>query len=264
MAELEPNEKGAQAPETETDVVQPQFKEGEYVPKMKFRKSKIDYDTYRYYDKRKGRRFVKFLHRIVSNTVLRLYLRLAHHVKVVGKAHVKALKKKGAVIVSNHIHPLDIQMISIYLFGMRPMNFLSLARNMDLRVGFLLRNAGAIPIPEDHDNKKRCFEEMNRLLQDGNLLQICPEGSLSLLCNDIRPFKDGAFRFAAQNQVPLLPVTLRFEEYNKKGKKYKHPRFTIDVSEPIYPDIPQDLIKQKAERVMRNRCNSGFIKEPLA
>ena len=265
MAELEPNETPqAAVPESETDIVQPQFKEGEYVPKMKFRKSKIDYDTYRYYDKRKGRRFIKFLHRIVSNTVLRLYLRLVHRVKVVGKENVKALKKKGAVIVSNHIHPLDIQMISIFLFGMRPMNFLSLARNMDLRVGFLLRNAGAIPIPEDHDNKKRCFEEMNRLLKDGNLLQICPEGSLSLLCNDIRPFKDGAFRFAAQNQVPLLPVTLRFEEYNKKGTKYKHPHFTIDVSEPIYPDVPQDLIKQKAERVMKNRCNNGIIKEPLA
>ncbi|MDE7395063.1 MAG: 1-acyl-sn-glycerol-3-phosphate acyltransferase, partial [Clostridiales bacterium] len=183
----EPEKNGTPTEEVQdvpqTDETQPHFKEGEYVPKMKFRKSKIDYNTYRFYDMRKGRRFVRFMHRIVANTVLRFYLRVVHHVKVVGKENVKAIKKSGAVIVSNHIHPLDIQMIGVYLFGMRQMHFLSLARNMDLRVGFLLRNAGAIPIPEEHDQKKRCFEEVNRLLQDGNLLQICPEGSLSLLCN---------------------------------------------------------------------------------
>ncbi len=241
------------------DVEQPVFKEGEYVPKMKFRKSKIDYDTYRFYDMRPGRRFVRFLHRCVSNTALRLYCKLVHRVKVVGKQNVKAIKKRGAVIVSNHIHPLDIQMIGIFVFGMRPMHFLSLARNMDLRVGFLLRNAGAIPIPEEHDNKKRCFNELNQLLQDGRLLQICPEGSLSLLCTGIRPFKDGAFRFAAQNNVPLLPVTLRFTEKNKKGKPYRHPHFIIDVAEPIEPTVPQDLLKQKTERVMHNCCTASYI-----
>ena len=228
----------------------------EYVCKLKTKKSNIDYSNYKYYNKGKGFRALKFLHRGVSNVFLRAYLKLVHHVKVVGKENAAALKKSGAVIVSNHIHPLDIQMISTFVFGMRPVHWLTLQRNMDLSVRFFIRNSGGVPIPEDHEQKKRCFAEMNELLRDGGLLHICPEGSLVELCDDIRPFKDGAFRFAFYNRVPILPVTLRFEDTRKNGKKYRHPRFVIDVAEPIYPTVPQDKIKEKTQRVMRNKCNT--------
>ncbi len=227
----------------------------EYVPKLRSKKSKIDYSTYKFYNKKKSFRFLKFLHRCVANIFLRAYLKIVHRVKVIGKENALALRKSGAVIVSNHIHPLDIQMIATLVFGMRSVHWLTLQRNMDLSVAFFIRNSGGVPIPEDYEQKKRCMCEMNDLLRDGGLLHICPEGSLVSMCDDIRPFKDGAFRFSFQNAVPLLPVTLRFEEYNAKGKKYRHPHFIIDVAEPIYPDVPQDKIKEKALRVMRNRCN---------
>ena len=218
----------------------------EYVCKLKTKKSNIDYTKYRFYNKSKPFRFVKFLHRGVSNIFLRAYLKCFHHVKVIGKENVEALKKTGAVIVSNHIHPL---------------HWLTLQRNMDLSVRAFIRNSGGVPIPEDYEQKKRCFAEMNDLLRDGGLLHICPEGSLVELCDDIRPFKDGAFRFAFYNRVPLVPITLRFEETDSKGKKYRRPRFIIDVAEPIYPTVPQDKIKEKALRVMCGRCNKLAIKK---
>ena len=230
----------------------------EYVCKLKTKKSNIDYTKYKYYNKDKSFRLLKFCHRVVSNVFLRAYLKMFHHVKVVGKKNVANLKHKGAVIVSNHIHPLDIQMISTFVFGMRSVHWLTLQRNMDLSVRFFIRNSGGVPIPEDYEQKKRCFSEMNELLRDGGLLHICPEGSLVSMCDDIRPFKDGAFRFAFYNRVPVVPVTLRFEEYSPRGRKYRHPRFIIDVAEPIYPTVPQASIKEKTERVMRGKCNRLF------
>lgn len=227
----------------------------EYVCKLKTKKTTIDYTKYKYYNKDKSFRVLKFMHRVVSNVFLRAYLKCFHRVKVIGKKNVASLKKTGAVIVSNHIHPLDIQMIATFVFGMRPVHWLTLQRNMDLSVRFFIRNSGGIPIPEDYEQKKRCFAEMNELLRDGGLLHICPEGSLVELCDDIRPFKDGAFRFAFYNRVPLVPVTLRFEEFSPKGKKYRFPRFTIDVAEPIYPTVSQEVIKEKAHTVMKNKCN---------
>lgn len=245
---------------TESSTAQePVRSEEEYVCKFKTKHKPIDYDTYKFYNKGKAFRFLKFLHRGVSNIFLRAYLKCVYHVKVKGKKNVAALKKSGAVIVSNHIHPMDIQMISTFVFGMRSVHWLTLQRNMDLSVRFFIRNSGGVPIPEDHEQKKRCFAEMRELLRDGGLLHICPEGSLVELCNDIRPFKDGAFRFAFENRVPLVPITLRFEEKNKNGKKYRHPHFVIDVAEPIYPTVPQDKIKEKARRVMRNRCNKPAV-----
>lgn len=232
----------------------------EYIPKLKTKKHSIDYTTYKFYNKGKPFRVLKFLHRAVSNVFLRAYLKCVHRVKVIGKQNVAGLKKTGAVIVSNHIHPLDIQMIATFVFGMRSVHWLTLSRNMDLSVRAFIRNSGGVPIPEDHEQKKRCFAEMSQLLRDGGLLHICPEGSLVQLCDDIRPFKDGAFRFAFENRVPLVPVTIRFEEFAPSGKKYRHPHFIVDVSEPIYPTVPQDKIKEKAQRVMHSKCNKLAIK----
>ena len=129
----------------------------EYVCKLKTKKSNIDYTKYRFYNKSKPFRFVKFLHRGVSNIFLRAYLKCFHHVKVIGKENVEALKKTGAVIVSNHIHPLDIQMIATFVFGMRSVHWLTLQRNMDLSVRAFIRNSGGVPIPEDYEQKKALF-----------------------------------------------------------------------------------------------------------
>lgn len=228
----------------------------EYIPKLRSKPSKIDYTKYKFYNKNPAFRFVKFLHRGVADIFLRAYLKAVHKVKVVGKHNADAIgKKSGAVIVSNHIHPLDIQMIATFIFGMRSVHWLTLERNMELSVAPLIRTSGGVPIPEDREQKKRCFAEMNELLRDGGLLHVCPEGSLVELCDGIRPFKDGAFRFAFYNKVPVLPVTLRFEQYSPKGKKYRHPHFIIDVAEPIYPTVPQETMRDRARSAMLRRCN---------
>ncbi len=254
--------RGENMDHSETSEVVTAANEGEeYVCRLKTKKKTLDYSQYKFYNKDKGFRFLKFLHRGVANIFLRAYLKCVHRVKVIGKENVAALKKSGAVVVSNHIHPLDIQMISLFVFGMRPVHWLTLQRNMDLSVRFFIRNSGGVPIPEDHDLKKKCFAEMRQVLHDGGLLHICPEGSLVSMCEDIRPFKDGAFRFAFENRVPLVPVTLRFEDADKNGKKFRHPHFVIDVAEPIYPTVPQDVLKEKTQRVMRGRCKKLAVKK---
>ena len=123
--------------------------ENEYVCKLKTKKNKIDYSEYKFYDKGKPFRLLKFLHRSVANVFFRANLKILHQFKVIGKENVASLKKTGAVIVSNHIHPLDIQMIATFVFGMRPVHWLTLQRNMDLSVLFFIRNRGVVPIPDD-------------------------------------------------------------------------------------------------------------------
>ena len=230
----------------------------EYECKLPTVKRKIDYSTYEFYDKRLLSRLAGLLHRCVANIFLRAYLKIVYRVKVVGKKNLAAVKNTGAVVVSNHIHPLDIQMISVFLFGMRKLNWLTLERNMQLSVHNLIKNSGGVPIPEDRTQRKRCLSEMGELLRSGGLLLICPEGSLVEMCEDIRPFKDGAFRFSEECKVPLLPVTLRFVKTAPSGRPYRHPRFIIDVAEAVPPAYPRDVIKRKAERIMLSR-STAFI-----
>ena len=230
--------------------------EKEYECKIRTCKKKIDYSKYKFYDRSPLYRLACFLHRCVANVFLRAYLKCAYKVKVVGRKNLAAVRGRGAVVVTNHVHPLDIQMISVFLFGMRPLKWLTLERNMELKVRSLIKNSGGIPIPEDRVQRKRCLTEMDKLLLDGGLLLICPEGSLVELCEEIRPFKDGAFRFAEECGVPLLPVTLRFEKCDKSGKPYRHPRFIIDIAEAVPPSLPRDVIKRKTERIMAARSTA--------
>lgn len=230
--------------------------EKEYECKLRTCKRKIDYSKYKFYDKSVAHRLAGFLHRCVANVFLRAYLKIVYRVKTVGRKNLAAVRGSGAVVVSNHVHPLDIQMISVFLFGMRPLGWLTLERNMELSVRMLIKNSGGIPIPEDRVQRKRCLTEMDELLRDGGLLLVCPEGSLVELCEDIRPFKDGAFRFAEECGVPLLPVTLRFEKFSLSGKPYRHPRFIIDVAEAVPPTLPRDVIRRRTERIMASRCTS--------
>lgn len=228
----------------------------EYECKLPTLKRKIDYSKYKFYDRSIGSRLAGFIHRCVANIFLRAYLKIVYRVKVVGKKNLKAVRGKGAVVVSNHIHPLDIQMISVFLFGMRKLSWLTLERNMQLSVRSLIKNSGGIPIPEEKVQRKRCLSEMGELLRSGELLLICPEGSLVELCEDIRPFKDGAFRFSEECKVPLLPVTLRFIKTAPSGRTYRHPRFIIDVAEAVPPYYPRDVIRRKAERIMTSRSTA--------
>ena len=47
----------------------------EYVCKLKTKKHSVDYTTYKYYNKDRSFRLLKFMHRAVSNVFLRAYLK---------------------------------------------------------------------------------------------------------------------------------------------------------------------------------------------
>jgi 1-acyl-sn-glycerol-3-phosphate acyltransferase len=138
---------------------------------------KID-DNYNFYDKSFIFKFWNFLHRLTAFCFLKPYIFIKHCVKVKGKENIKEIKNKGAVVISNHIDVLDIQMIALFLFGMRKYNWLTLERNFCLSVHWLLKNSGAIPVPTDSKYKSKFFQQINDLLKNKELLHICPEAAL--------------------------------------------------------------------------------------
>tara|TARA_R110002049_G_scaffold134601_4_gene294081 strand:+ start:184 stop:954 length:771 start_codon:yes stop_codon:yes gene_type:complete len=85
----------------------------------------------------------------------------------------------------------------------------------------------------DRNNPKAsslALEECAKRLRAGCNVVIFPEGTISLRAPQLRPFKNGAFKLAIQEQVPILPVTFtnnykivsakpsRFMDYSRPGK----------------------------------------------
>ncbi len=198
-------------------------------------------ENYDFYNKSKSHKFWSFLHRIVAFLFLGLYVKIKYKVKVIGKEKLKNLKNKPLITISNHINHLDVQMIAVLLFKTRKFNWITLESNLNYNVKSFILNSGGIPIPTNPLLKPKFFNQMGELLKAGQILHVCPEGSLIENHDGIRPFKIGAFRFSADYNVPIFPITIQI---NYLGKKRKI-QYVLVVSDPIYPN--KDAIDKKEE-----------------
>lgn len=172
------------------------------------------------------------------------------------------LKKvtSGKITVSNHIHPMDCTMNAIANFPHK-VYFPTLKSNFQIPVvRHLIRLLHAIPIPDKIDTKIKFFQCLNTLLQNNQTIHFYPEGSLWPYYHKLRTFKDGAFRLAVENQVPIIPMVYQFQEATGIRKYIKkNPFITLTVLEPIYP--ASNLKKAEAIQLLKNQVYDSMKKE---
>lgn len=129
-------------------------------------------------------------------------------------------------------------------------------------VRHLIKLLDAIPIPESIHAKTAFFQAINTLLQNGKTVHFYPEGSLWPYYEKIRHFKDGAFRFAVQNNVPIVPMVYTFRK-NTGILKYikKKPSITLTILEPVYPHKNNTDAIQKLKQDVHNSMENIIKKK---
>lgn len=168
--------------------------------------------------------------------------------KVNGRENLKKYRdviKKGAISVSNHVHMWDYIGEMLVLMPHRP-NILSWANNLRGENKTNIRLSGGIPVPENNIRATAKFvSAVDNYLQKGGLLHVMAEGTMWEFYMPIRPFKQGAFFFAVRNNKPILPMAYSFREVKGPLKLlWKHAFLTLNIGEPIYPNM--DLDKEAA------------------
>ncbi|MBN8503755.1 MAG: MFS transporter [Burkholderiales bacterium] len=185
-------------------------------------------------------RFVAF---VLSHTVYRLKLRGADHIPTEGPA----------LLISNHVSFID----AVLLMGVspRPVRFI-----MDHRIfktpvlGWMFRLAKAIPVApqkEDPGTYERAFQEASRVLREGEILAIFPEGGITR-DGTLQAFKGGLMKILDSDPVPVVPMALRnlWGSYFSRidGPAMRTPfrrgllsRVEVVVGEPIAPDAARQL-----------------------
>lgn len=103
-------------------------------------------------------------------------------------------------------------------------------------------------------------------LQDGELVGIYPEGTISLSF-ELQPLKTGAVRIAAEAGVPLIPIVLwgtqRFLTKGKPRDFKRHKTVGMTVGEPMHP-TGEDPVAETAElqRVMEQMLDTLIRSHP--
>jgi 1-acyl-sn-glycerol-3-phosphate acyltransferase len=142
-------------------------------------------------------RFVAF---VLSRAVYRFRVRGDEHIPTTG----------AAILVCNHVSFIDA--ILLMAASPRPIRFI-----MDHRIfktpvlGTLFRLAKAIPIApqkEDPAAYAQAFADARKVLDEGDLLCIFPEGAITR-DGALAEFKGGIMKILETNPVPVVPLALQ-------------------------------------------------------
>jgi 1-acyl-sn-glycerol-3-phosphate acyltransferase len=133
--------------------------------------------------------------------------RIVYRFRVRGDEHIPT--EGAAILVCNHVSFVDA--ILLMAASPRPIRFI-----MDHRIfatpvlGWLFRLSKAIPIAsqkEDPATYERAFAEARRVLDEGDLLAIFPEGGITR-DGTLQPFKGGVMKILETHPVPVVPLAL--------------------------------------------------------
>jgi 1-acyl-sn-glycerol-3-phosphate acyltransferase len=134
--------------------------------------------------------------------------RCIYRFKVRGDEHIPA--QGAAILVCNHVSFIDA--VVLMAASPRPIRFI-----MDHRIfaapvlGWLFKLGKAIPIApqrEDAAAYERAFEQARRVLEEGDLLCIFPEGGITK-DGSLGEFKGGIMKILQTHPVPVVPLALQ-------------------------------------------------------
>ena len=87
---------------------------------------------------------------------------------------------------------------------------------------------------------------MDTVLQHGDFMVVYPEQSMWWNYRKPKPLKKGAYTFAAQNHVPVLPCFITMQDSDILGDDgFYIQEYTIHIAPAIYPDPD----KNRAENI---------------
>ena len=92
------------------------------------------------------------------------------------------------IAVANHINMIDCAMIALSIFPRVPY-FLTLQSNLEIPfIKYLVMLFRGIPIPRKITGKEKMIKTIDKLLKNGEVVGIYPEGHLIPYCDGLRKF----------------------------------------------------------------------------
>ena len=171
--------------------------------------------------------------------------RLVYRFRVRGDEHIP--DQGAAILVCNHVSFVDA--VLLMAASPRPIRFM-----MDHRIfaapvlGRLFRLAKAIPIAPQKDDPatyEAAFQQARRVLDDGDLLGIFPEGAITR-DGQLGEFKGGLMKILATHPVPVVPLALQ----NLWGSFFSR----VELGTAMVPALPPRLVQSDRPG---GRCGGG-------
>lgn len=181
--------------------------------------------------------------------IFKLFLRL----KVTGQENIP--QNGPFIIVANHSSLLDPIILGI---SIKPkIIFVAAAYLFEIGwLGYLLRKANSIPVQRENDIK--AIKQSLKILRQGRVLGIFPEGGIDRQKNNL-PVRAGAAYLATKAGAPIVPVRIKgADRALPRGAKFIRSlnKIEVEIKKPIYCSRQTHKDKEIIKRVVES-----YIKE---
>lgn len=165
---------------------------------------------------------------------------IAFGMKVKGRKNLRGVK--SAILTCNHVNNFDNLMVRNAVFGHRLYIVVGEFNNKKGFFGKCLKAGGTLPLSANLRAMINLRKAVEKLLKKRNFVLFYPEESEWWNYEKPRPFRNGAFHFAATSNVPVIPIFLTFA--NPRGLRarfIKSKVVTVNIMSPIYPLAHQSI-----------------------
>ena len=183
----------------------------------------------------------------------------------------------GAMITCNHFNPFDgfaIEKVFRISGQSKKKKLYKVIRegnytNFPGLYGFFFRNCDTLPLSSNKKTMVEFMKAVDTILQRKDFILIYPEQSMWWNYRKPKPLKDGAFKLAARNNAPVIPIFITMEDSDIIGEDgFPVQEYIINIEEPIYPD--ENLSEKENTEIMKNKnaqvwkkVYESFYKIPL-
>ncbi|SDH48760.1 1-acyl-sn-glycerol-3-phosphate acyltransferase [Alteribacillus bidgolensis] len=199
-------------------------------------------------------------YKVIKNAA-KFILSLFFTVKITGRENI--VDDGPFIISSNHLSNYDPILIS--LMFQNHIHFLAKAELCNHRLtSWFFKKLRVIPVNRQSGIVIRPVRETLKLLQEGKVIGIFPEGTRVANGKEIEPKKGVAF-FAVKSNVPVLPVAITFH----KSKFRVRQKALINIGSPIdlssrktvdYKELASDILQQSRKLALKNNENEIILK----
>ncbi len=153
------------------------------------------------------------------------------------------LVKGGAIITQNHFNIMDntiARLLAMECGKAKCLNIVIQETNafMTGYFGFLMRNAKTLPVSRSASYMaKNLRPAIEKLLQREEFILIYPEQEMWFNYKKPREMREGAYHYAAEFSVPIIPTFVTMENTDEiGGDGFFLQKHILHVMPPIYPD----------------------------
>ncbi len=169
-------------------------------------------------------------------------------------------KKQGAIVTCNHFNPLDnFVVLKALMPSLKKGRFWKVIRegnytNPPKGFEMFMKYGDTLPISRNRKTMHNLMVAIDTLLKRGDKVLVYPEKALWWNYRKPRPFKIGAFKFAVNAGVPIIPMFITMEDTDKiGGDGFPIQAYTIHIGECLKAD--ENL---SAKENINNLCEKNY------